>query len=434
MKTFEPTSAMIRLRRLVAKALLAAVLCPFLLLAKPTSGSADDAKPAATPAKKPNILLLVSDDQGWTDFGFMQHPQIKTPRLDELASRSAVFPNGYTAAPLCRPSLASILSGLYPHQHGICCNDPKGTEQNRNLVPNDYHQMQQLPALPRLLTPLGYRSLETGKYWEQHYSTAGFTDGMTLGGRHGDKGLAIGRETMKPIFDFVDDCDAKHQPFFVWYAPMLPHQPHYPPARLSKKYRDQKLPGADARYYGMCEWFDETCGQVLDHLDKKGLRDNTLVIFLVDNGWSQGYLAAKTGGGNNVDGRGKLTPYEAGVRTPVLISWPGHTKTGRYEDLVCSIDLAPTIMAACGGDPSPKSQGISLLDVAAGKKPLDRKAVFGEAFVHTALDMKNPAANLLARWVREGDWKLIDRTPAGGKVRASLYNLKDDPFEMKDLA
>ncbi|MCE9556989.1 MAG: sulfatase [Planctomycetes bacterium] len=379
-------------------------------------------------------MLIVSDDQGWTDFGFMKHPQIKTPRLDELAARGALFPNSYSAAPLCRPSLTSILTGMYPHQHGICCNDPQGTEQIRNLVPNDFHQMQKLPALPRLLKDLGYRSFQTGKYWEQHHSTAGFTEGMSVGGRHGDKGLAIGRETMKPIYDFIDDCDTKQQPFFVWYAPMMPHDPHYPPARITKKYRDQKLPGAEARYYAMCEWFDETCGQLLDYLDKKELRDNTLVMFVVDNGVSQGYLASRTGGGNGIKARGKGSPYEGGVRTPMIISWPGHTKPGRYDDLVSNVDVASTIMSACGGKTGSQDQGRSLLGVAAGEGKLARKAVYGEAFIHTAVDMNNPANNLFARWVREGDWKLITGKPPAGPATQVLFNLAQDPFETKDHA
>ena len=108
---------------------------------------------------------------------------------------------------------------------------------------------------------------------------------MTTKGRHGDSGLIIGRQTMKPIYDFIDKAGAK--PFFVWYAPMMPHEPHNPPQRILKKYQADDRPEKLAKYYAMCEWFDETCGQLLDHLDKKKLRDNTLVIFVIDNGWIQ---------------------------------------------------------------------------------------------------------------------------------------------------
>ncbi|GIW79972.1 MAG: hypothetical protein KatS3mg105_1779 [Gemmatales bacterium] len=238
----------------------------------------------ATPillADKPNVVMIISDDQGWTDFGFMGHKVIKTPHLDKLASESAVFPNGYVPTSLCRASLATLLTGLYGHQHKICCNDPpKGVDREKM-----HPFIKNAPALPRLLAKAGYRSLQTGKFWEGHFANAGFTHGMTVSGRHGGPGLDIGRKTMKPIYDFIDaNAD---QPFFIWYAPMMPHTPHNPPMRILQKYavegRNIKL----AKYYAMCEWFDETCGQLLDYLDKKKLRDNTIVIFVVDNGWIQ---------------------------------------------------------------------------------------------------------------------------------------------------
>ena len=402
------------------------------------------AEPAPPPAPRspdrPNVVLIIADDQGWTDFGFMGHPDIKTPRLDALAARGVVFERAYVAAPLCRPSLASIVTGLYPHQHRICCNDPAGKGPRNEM---DYKYMKDLATVPRLLRPLGYRSLQTGKWWEHHYGAGGFTDGMTVQGRHGEAGLAIGRQTMEPIYTFMDDCAARKEPFFLWYAPMMPHTPHNPPERLLQKYAEAR-PAADAKYYAMCEWFDETCGQVLDALQKRGLRENTLVLFLADNGWTQGYLADKEG-----KARGKRTPYEGGVRTPVIVEWPGHTKAARRTDLVSSVDLAPTILAACGAKATPGMQGLNLLEAAVGGKALPRQAVFGEAFVHTAVDMERPGANLQARWVRQGDWKLI--VPAAGADAAGsphgkaaaardapanteLFNLAEDPFEAKDQA
>ena len=87
--------------------------------------------------------------------------------------------------------------------------------------------LENVPTLPRVLKELGYLSLQTGKWWQGHYSRGGFTHGMTQGQRHGDRGLDIGRKTMQPIYDFVELAQKEHQPFFVWYAPMLPHQPHF---------------------------------------------------------------------------------------------------------------------------------------------------------------------------------------------------------------
>jgi uncharacterized sulfatase len=294
--------------------------------------------------------------------------------------------------------------------------------------------IKQAPALPRLLGQAGYRSFQTGKFWEGHFSNAGFTDGMTTKGRHGEEGLVIGRQTMQPIFDFI--AADREKPFFIWYAPMLPHEPHDPPPQYLDKYavegRNLKL----AKYYAMCEWFDATCGQLLDELDRRHLRENTLVVFVVDNGWIQETGETRTTRGNFAP-KSKLSPYDGGLRTPVLLRWPGHTQPGhtipgRYDDLVSTIDLAPTILAACGVEPPKEMQGLSLLDAAAGKGRLARDAVFGEIYLHTAVDIKQPVLNLTHRWIRAGDWKLI--AFEGDKTPSELYNVKADPFEEKNLA
>lgn len=375
-------------------------------------------------ATTPNVILIVADDQGWTDFGFMGHKVIQTPRLDRLAQESAVFPNGYVPTSLCRASLATLLTGLYGHQHKICCNDPPDGVDRAAMHPF----IKNAPALPRLLKEKGYRSLQTGKFWEGHYENAGFTHGMTIKGRHGDEGLIIGRKTMKPIFDFIDE--SKDKPFFVWYAPMLPHEPHDPPERLLKKYTAKDRHPKLAKYFAMCERLDETVGELLDYLEQKKLSENTLVLFVVDNGWIQ-----ETGEKRTTRGwfapKSKLSPYDGGLRTPVLIRWPGHTKAGKYEDLVSTIDIVPTILSACGAASPKEMPGLSLLDVAAGKGKLPRDAVFGEIFVHTAVDVEKPALNLTHRWIRAGDWKLIVDEE---KNRLELYDVKSDPFENKDLS
>ncbi|MBI2947250.1 MAG: sulfatase-like hydrolase/transferase [Verrucomicrobia bacterium] len=375
--------------------------------------------------KGPNVVMIVGDDQGWGDFGFMGHPHIQTPHLDKLASESAVFPNGYVPTSLCRASLATLLTGLYASQHKICCNDPPNGVARDAMHPF----MRNAQAIPRLLQARGYRSLQTGKFWEGHYSNAGFTHGMTEKGRHGDAGLIIGRQTMQPIYDFIDSCG--EEPFFVWYAPMMPHEPHNPPERLLQKYAVADRHSKVAKYWAMCEWFDETCGALLDYLERKKLRDNTLLIFVVDNGWIQETNPVQTTRGWFAP-KSKLSPYDGGVRTPILLRWPGHTKPGRHNDLVSTIDLAPTILSACGIEPNKAMPGLSLLEVAAGKVKLKRNAVFGEIYLHTSVNLDQPALNLTHRWIREGDWKLII-DPAGDRL-PELYNLEKDPTEMVNLA
>jgi arylsulfatase A-like enzyme len=382
--------------------------------------------PAAGAAEgSPNVILIVSDDQAWTDFGFMGHKVIQTPHLDKLAAQSAVFPNGYVPTSLCRASLATLLTGLYGHQHKICCNDPPNGVDRAAMHPF----IKNAPALPRLLAQKGYKSFQSGKFWEGHYANAGFTAGMTVKGRHGEAGLAIGRKTMKPIYDFIDGCG--DNPFFVWYAPMMPHEPHTPPERLLKKYAVKGRNLKVAKYWAMCEWFDETCGDLLGYLDRKKLSDNTLVVFVVDNGWIQETGPRKTTRGNFAP-KSKLSAYDGGLRTPVMLRLPGKVKPGRYDDLVSTVDIVPTILDACG-IPRPKEMpGVSLMGRASGGPPLKRDAVFGEIYLHTAVALDKPALNLTHRWARVGDWKLI--VTEAKKDKPELYNLKKDPFEEHNLA
>jgi uncharacterized sulfatase len=146
-----------------------------------------------------NVVMMIGDDMGWTDYGFMGHEAVQTPNLDRLAAEGALFPNGYVPTSLCRASLATLLTGLYASQHKICCNDPPAGVDRQLMIPF----LQNAPSIPRLLKVQGYRSFQTGKFWEGHFSNGGFTEGMTSKGRHGDDGLAIGRKTMQPIYDFV---------------------------------------------------------------------------------------------------------------------------------------------------------------------------------------------------------------------------------------
>jgi uncharacterized sulfatase len=172
----------------------------------------------------------------------------------------------------------------------------------------------------------------------------------------------------------------------------------------------------------MVEWFDETCGQLLDHLDQQGLTENTIVLYVTDNGWVQ--TPDKAG-----PLRSKLTPYDAGLRTPIMIRWPGRVQPRTSDDLAMSIDLVPTVLAALGMPPSKQMQGVNLLDDPAVSR---RKAIFGECFVHTAVDLDNPAKNVLWRWMIEGHWKLI--VPAKAGQKCELYDLAADPKETNNLA
>jgi uncharacterized sulfatase len=393
----------------------------------------------------PNVVMIISDDQAWGDYSFMGHPAIETPHLDRLASESLTFTRGYVPDSLCRPSLVTIISGLYPHQHGIVGNDPPRPDHLTGPAARGHNHPDYLPiraayidkidpidTLPEMLAPLGYRSHQSGKWWEGNFDRGGFTAGMThgdfaRGARHGDEGLTIGREGLEPIESFLDSRQGQDQPFFLWYAPFLPHTPHTPPQRLLEKYssRTDSLP--IAKYWAMCEWFDESCGELMEVLRRRGLSDNTMILYVTDNGWINERDASRYAP------RSKRSPNEGGIRTPIMVHWPGHVQAKmERKQLASSIDLVPTIRAAVGLQPLAELPGINLMDAAAVQS---REAIFGEIFEHDIVDMDDEAASLMYRWVIDGDWKLIlphqPRVPDAGP---ELYNLADDPSEEKNLA
>ena len=238
----------------------------------------------------------------------------------------------------------------------------------------------------------------------------------------GAEGLRIGREGLEPIQEFLNS--EPDRPFFLWYAPMLPHSPHNPPMDLLEKYKAVDRPERVARYMAMCEWFDQTCGELLGMLDDAGVSENTLVAFVVDNGYVQMPDI------NWFDAHSKLSPYEAGVRTPILLRWPGHITPGRHDDLVHSIDLAPTILAASGVEPPEDLPGVNLLKVLQGK-PVTRDTIYGAMFRFKAEKPVEPSDTVDYRWCVNDRWKLI--VPRDPDASLELYDVVDDPHEKRDV-
>ena len=400
--------------------------------------------------QKPNIILIISDDQGWTDYGFMGHPEIQTPHLDRLASHSRLFERGYVASPLCRPSLASIATGLFPFDHGATGNDVFGYDDRaaRDVaVQKAFHNH---PSIIKALVENGYMAHQSGKWWEGSWRDGGFTHGMTHGdptrkGRHGDEGLVIGRKDLKPITGFIDLAIEQEKPFFVWYAPFLPHTPHNPPERLLRKYQRSGLAEDVSKYYAMCEWFDETCGDLISYLDDNGIRENTLILYITDNGWlstSENEDDPNQAAWERYALRSKGSPYEYGIRTPIMLSWPERIQPGRDSGLAHAIDFFPTIAAAAGIEGLRDFEGINLLDHSAIQ---DRDIVFGVTHSIQDITVGNPDKNLQYLWCVSGDWKLILRYPGIDTTRfkaihewdsapARLFNLSQDPHELKNLA
>ena len=389
----------------------------------------------------PNIILILSDDQAWNDYSFMGHDHIETPRIDQLASEGLTFSYGYSPAPLCSPALASLITGLYPHQHGILGNDPVFAS-NYQRYSIDWRVQRagfyepyianalKSPTIPALLKDKGYVSLQVGKWWLGNYRNGGFDEGMTHGdparnGRHGDEGLTIGREGLDVVYDFIDDASAKDTPFFVWYAPFLPHAPHNPPDSLKQKYLTVAPTEAVANYWAMCEWFDITCGQLMDYVEEKGITDNTLFIYVTDNGWIQDPDRP-----NRFAPRSKQQPYEGGIRTPMMFRWPGTIEPGKDSTTVVSgVDIATTILGITEITPTGEMQGVNVLNKQSLK---ERELVFAEAYSH---DFTNIDSSLYYRVAIDFPYKLIlPHKQNKPEAKLELYNIQDDPFETSELS
>ncbi|TQO37493.1 putative sulfatase [Arenibacter algicola] len=389
----------------------------------------------------PNIVFILSDDQAWTDYGFMGHDHIKTPNLDKLASESRTFTHGYVPTSLCSPSLASIITGVYPRHHMVLGNDrvlpgddKKGKPawtlpwRDKNYVPV-IENFKKLNTLPKMLKQKGYLSFQTGKWWIGNYSNGGFDYGMThgdpeRGGRHGDYGLEIGRKGMDTLYNYIDLALEKKKPFFMWYAPFLPHSPHNPPDSLLQKYLTKAPTEYVAKYWAMCEWFDITCGELMDYIEKKGQTENTLFVYVCDNGWVQN---ENDGAYNPIS---KQSPYDYGLRTPIMYKWKGKI-TPKLDtlSLTSSLDMVPTVLALLGMDRPEELDGINVLDETEIK---NREAVYGEIYNH---DFNTIEDGLKYRMVMTNPYKLIVPDPKNRpNEKIQLYDIFKDPFEKVDLA
>ena len=391
---------------------------------------------------KPNIVLLISDDQSWNHYSFMGHQTINTPNIDALAAKGVTFRRGYVPTGLCRPSLMTLATGHYASTHGVFGNDPadsKNPEKRAEIIA----QLDKFDTLPSLLAKEGYLSHQSGKWWEGSYQNGGFSHGMTRGfpkpnGRHGDDGLKIGRKGMKPIENFIDLAVKEEKPFFIWYAPFLPHTPHNPPKRLFNKYMQEGMSAHTARYYAMVDWFDETNGQLMAYIEQKGLTDDTLFIYVTDNGWMQD-PDSKT-----FAARSKQSAYEGGVRTPIIYAWGDKLKNIDRPELATSLDIFPTVLAAAGAKIPADLPGLNLLPQLKSGNKINRDRIFGESFAHDVIDVNNPEKTLLYRWVIEGQWKLLltydgivtryGKAHPRKEKRPQLFNLIADPHETDNLA
>lgn len=419
------------------RALIGVLVGVVLLLGNRDGIGATTPTVAPSPAPdRPNIVLIVGDDHGWPYYGFMGSEVVKTPRLDRLAASGTVFPYAYNTASRCLPSLRSILTGLYPHQFQL-----RAGWIRRRLRANGHpvdHPIRFMATLPRLLEQAGYATYQAGKLWDGVYANSGFGDGMTAtegeaatrftGNR---AGLALGRKGLAPVFSFLEKN--RDRPFFLWFAPQLPHRPYDAPDRLRAPYSETELSRTARDYYANCTWEDEVVGQLLDHLDREQLRENTLIVYVSDNGWEQSPQARETHAAGG--GRGKGSVHELGLRTPLIFAWPGHVPAGRrLDEFVSTVDLLPTLLSVAGVPVPGQRTGIDLMPAMTEGARLGRTQIVGGQFVDPDPRRGPPYDEFRGDtyFVRDRDWYYV---LWGGRLNhPMLFDKNADPEERKNVA
>ena len=377
--------------------------------------------------EKPNIVIILTDDQGYADVSYNPHspPEVSTPNIDALARSSVICTQGYTSGHVCSPTRAGLMTGRYQQRFGIYTAGEGGSGVPLNEV-----------FIPQRLKPAGYVSGALGKWHlgltkEYHAMNRGFDEFYGFMGRgahpyfdHSDMNHPIYRG-FKPIkeegylttriteeaVDFISRHKKEH--FFLYVAYNAVHSPPEAPKEDIKN-----LTGDEKRdtLMAMIKHLDMGVGEIVKSLKKHNIFDNTLLIFLTDNGGSNAMSA------NNAPLRGfKQMDYEGGIHVPFIVSWPAQLKGVKKCDVpMWSIDLFATALDAAGL-PLPRD------------KPLDGKSILpalkGETDkLHDAFYWSSGGAK--GKWaIRSGDWKLVAE-----KKRIELFNLDKDLSETTDLA
>ncbi len=414
--------------------LTALLLTPLLVL------TGADALP---PSTRPNILLIVTDDQGYGDFSIHGNPHLQTPHIDQLAAAGVQFERFFVNS-FCAPTRAALLTGRWPVRTG--CH---GVTHNREAM------RAAEVTLAEALRGAGYRSACIGKWHngEQYPFTPqgqGFDEFFGFNNGHWnqyfDAVLLRGAQheaTSGYITDVLTDealkfiATNKASPFFCYLAFNAPHSPYQVPDRYFAKFKAQGFDDTLAAFYGMCENIDDNVGRLLAHLDTERLAENTIVLFLTDNGGTAGVKAYNAG----MRG-GKTSVHEGGSRVPLFIRWPAANWTPHVvKPIVSHIDLYPTLLDLCGvqAPAGPRVDGLTLRPL------LERTDAAGwperTLFTHNPIDESNryPGA------VRTQKYRLVREIqgPAGGsKAKASdasarpwqLYDMQSDSGQKQDIA
>ncbi len=398
---------------------------------------------ASAPAaeRPPNFIVILIDDLGWRDVGFMGNTFVETPHIDRLAKAGVVFSQAYSSAPNCAPTRACLMSGQYTPRHGVYTvvdpRQPAGSPWHKLLAAHSESELAtEIVTLPEALKARGYATGFFGM-WNlgrgrtgprtpggQGFDTVVFPENLGFGkdAYFDGKGNYLSDRLTDEVLTFMGTN--RNRPFFVYLPDHAVHAPFDPkPALLAKYERKAKARGDgrdDPAYAATIEAVDESVGRLVSGLGTLGLADNTFIIFTSDNGGTQQYTAPLKGS------KGQL--YEGGIRVPLVVTGPTVTKKGSTSDMpVASIDFYPTLLELAGLRPPPGHvlDGVSWAAVLAGGRPPHRPRMFWHFPCYVGKATPSSA-------MREGDFKLIEFYEDGG--RAELYNLRDDPGETRDLS
>lgn len=405
-------------------------------------------------AARPNVVLFLADDLGWTGLSSFGSDYYETPNLDSLAEKGLKFTNAYSACTVCSPTRASLMTGMYPARLRLTDfiagqNRPfakmtipewtKGLEKSRT-------------TLAEVLKEGGYRTIHIGKW---HLDFPGQTDpGSTSHGFQiaqdkpvGTRGYYINDKRVEELdlesnysTDYLTDKaveeigNSKDDPFFLYLAYNTPHTPIQGREDLVKYFegkRDESKIHKNPVYAAMVKSLDMSVGRVMDSLEENGVAENTLVFFISDNGGlTQRYDKHDLFTENLPLRRGKGSAYEGGVRVPAIAYWPGVTSPGAVSETpIMTTDLYPTILEATGigGDAVHNAEvdGTSLVPVFRNPThPIDRDLFWHYPHYHAGGDGPYSA-------VRSGDWRLIEFHEDGN---LELYNLRHNLGESVNLA
>jgi N-acetylglucosamine-6-sulfatase len=413
-------------------------------------------------SKRPNVLVILTDDQRWDAMSCAGHPFLKTPHMDRLAAEGARFANMFVTTSLCSPSRAALVSGLYPHRHKVL--------NNFTEYPND------TPGYPRRLQESGYETAYIGKwhmgenndearpgfdYWMSHRGQGNYFD--TEFNVNGTRKVIKGYYTTV-VTDYAVEWlkQAHRKPFLLILGQKAPHGgPIVPEPKYEHLFDGQKIEQpANADCYkvsdGKPEWLeksyptwhggggplynyqtherlvraylstiqsvDDSVGRIYETLQQTGQLDDTLIIFTSDNGFVL-----------NEHGRtDKRTMYEPSIRVPLLVRYPKLIKASLVvQPMVLNVDLAPSILDICGAKPLKDIDGRSWKPLLAGKDRGWRTSWFYQYNYE-----KQFPYTPNVRGVRTDDWKYIHYPHGDGgpdHYRAELYHVKTDPLEMHNL-